>query len=327
MTCCDHKSEVGMTVFQCNTDCDAVESATGDDGWIRRLSTMVGALITALLLTAGLGLSASAQGGAAAPGVGDLDSALGTNGALGAHEPTAPSPYIVGGQRASIADYPWTVYLTGPGGRQYCGGALAAPNKVVTAAHCVAPHRSADLNVVAGREDTRTNAGTVSGVAKIWLHPRFQQHVQGEDVAVLTLDRELPQQTIPVAGSADAELYRPGTPATVLGWGAESEGGQPAGVLRKANPTVLDDQVCGNGYGGNFDATAMLCAGKVSGGIDACQGDSGGPLVAGGKLIGVVSWGIGCGRPNQPGVYTRLSTYHSELANELGVKQADQPRS
>ena len=42
----------------------------------------------------------------------------------------------------------------------------------------------------------------------------------------------------------------------------------------------------------------MICAGGA--GKDACQGDSGGPLVtqssASYTVIGVVSWGIGCGQ-------------------------------
>lgn len=70
----------------------------------------------------------------------------------------------------------------------------------------------------------------------------------------------------------------------------------------------------------SFDA-GSICAGKQE--RDSCQGDSGGPLVQFDRYgcpyqTGIVSWGVGCGRADSPGVYTRVSSYADWIKQETG---------
>jgi secreted trypsin-like serine protease len=87
-------------------------------------------------------------------------------------------------------------------------------------------------------------------------------------------------------------------------------------LLQEVAVPIVDSTRCQAGYSGtNVRITAnMLCAGLTQGGKDSCQGDSGGPLVVKGadgkwQQAGVVSFGIGCARPERFGVYTRVANY------------------
>lgn len=55
--------------------------------------------------------------------------------------------------------------------------------------------------------------------------------------------------------------------------------------------------------------------------MDISQGDGGGPLVCNLQgtwyLAGIVSWGIGCGQHDVPGVYTKISQYSDWIQNNL----------
>merc|ERR1712226_349874 len=80
----------------------------------------------------------------------------------------------------------------------------------------------------------------------------------------------------------------------------------------------------------------MLCAGWLKGGQDACAGDSGGPLVCRVEdpnnpgrylnqwvLQGLVSWGLGCAKAGQPGVYTNVPKLSDWVTSKINVKSSD----
>ncbi|MFK8252771.1 serine protease [Ancylobacter terrae] len=71
----------------------------------------------------------------------------------------------------------------------------------------------------------------------------------------------------------------------------------------------------------------MFCAGAAVDGIDTCQGDSGGPILsrkADGSFVqvGIVSFGIGCGHAELPGVYTRLALYTDWMKKTIAAPPA-----
>ncbi|WP_055697094.1 serine protease [Streptomyces silaceus] len=238
--------------------------------------------------------------------------------------PAAADSVVIGGRPVEVSDSPWTVALSsrdrfgGTRAGQFCGGVVVSPTTVLTAAHCMSEDvlgvplgEVSDLKVIAGRGDLRETDGKEIPVRDAWVNPEYDGYTNSGDVAALTLSEPLPEgYVIPMAGEGDP-AYEAGTGAAVYGWGDTTGAGNYAHSLRSARVKVLPDAVCERAYPGSADgkyvAETMLCAGEMDGRRDACQGDSGGPLVAHGRLIGLVSWGSGCGRAGSPGVYTRIS--------------------
>lgn len=213
-------------------------------------------------------------------------------------------PGIVGGVETSTTIHPYVVALVSKDGRHFCGGTMVTPRTVVTAAHCLPGRPVGSYVVLAGRTNLTKPEGGLSEVAGAEAHPAFVSASKGDDIAILTLAKAMP------FGVAALPTGNPATGAdgTVLGWGRQWENGPLSAVLRKVIVPIWSTPTCRNAYPG-FQERTMICAGFPGGGKDACQGDSGGPLLVAGRLVGVVSWGIGCARAGKPGVYTKVTGY------------------
>lgn len=229
---------------------------------------------------------------------------------------------IVGGQPAPAAAYPWMVSI-GLAGKpfsegHFCGGAFVSPGLIITAAHCFGGVRNPQQIQIKYGTNVLSSGGTVADVKAFKLHPAWNPLTFENDVAVIELAK--PAQDITPIKLVDPktidDLFFDGVLAVVAGWGlTEESGGEVSDVLRHVGVQVVSNGTCNapQSYAGDIKES-MFCAGFVAGMRDSCQGDSGGPFMAfdgkgGYMLVGVVSWGEGCARPNKYGVYTRIATH------------------
>ena len=241
----------------------------------------------------------------------------------------APAQAIVGGSATTGGSgaYPWQVaVLTSENGDDWlCGGTLVASDLVLTAAHCVIGDdgriaSAGSVKVLSG--NTQLNNTTFTQVADVGLFPGLDLSgtVPSGDLAMLHLPVAAPGgAALGVAGAGETALWDVGARLRITGWGVTSaDSDQVQNTLRWANVVREDDATCTTDYGSDFVAGTMFCAGVPGGGVDTCQGDSGGPIAAAltsptqlsnpdaWRLVGVTSWGTGCGDADKPGVYARL---------------------
>lgn len=251
-------------------------------------------------------------------------------------EPSAQQR-IIGGTDTTFSKAPYMVQLLydvyGDGDMYFnCGGTLVAPNKVLTAAHCIRPSSAETYNypakglILGGTAKVAggpNGEGTTANVSRVWIHPGWNPDAGSQnDIAVMTLSKPLPYATLPMAGPEDAASYAPGTQGIALGWGLTSgTGNELASTLQQVTLPLNADSVCQENLGefGYTSNGTMMCVGQPGTGSDAtgkttCPGDSGGPLIVRGKVVGVVSWGVGsdfeqCNMQGYYEAFTKVSTY------------------
>ncbi|MFI6678621.1 S1 family peptidase [Kribbella sp. NPDC050470] len=233
---------------------------------------------------------------------------------------SADKQFIVGGTLASVSEAPWAVVVTNtqssrPTGR-WCGGVLLAPDKVLTAAHCMTKPVST-YGAIQGRADLGDHStGRVSGISKIWIHPGYNTKNNRNDFAILTLAKPFTRVPL-IALDTNPKADRRGVTPTVYGWGDTADTGPDDTLQKAAVPDLGDDACLANKeyVASGYAAASNVCAGNGS--TDACQGDSGGPLVLNGRLLATVSWGKGCADPDFPGVYAEIAPVAETMLEQV----------
>merc|ERR1719350_323187 len=230
-----------------------------------------------------------------------------------------------------FGEYPWQAAILKK--EEYdnvyvCGGSLIDSSHIPTAAHCIKQYRPEELRIRLGEWDVNNDSEFYPNieldVLSISIHPEFYSGNLYNDIAIIKLDGFLDFQRNPHISPVclpDSLAEFSGERCFVSGWGKDAFGGDGSyqHTLKEVDVPVLDHGDCERklqrtrlGYEFTLHS-GFVCAGGEEG-KDSCKGDGGSPLVCqvGGswQLAGLVSWGVGCGQRDVPGVYVKVSEYN-----------------
>lgn len=239
------------------------------------------------------------------------------------------NPVYVDGD-SEFGEYPWQVAILKKDPKEsvyVCGGTLIDNLHIITAAHCVKTYTGFDLRVRLGEWDVNHDVEFYPYIEReitsVNVHPEFYAGTLYNDLAILRMDKPVDFAKHPhISPACLPSLHDDytGNRCWTTGWGKDAFGdfGKYQNILKEVDVPIVNHGLCERqlkqtrlGYDFKLHP-GFICAGGEEG-KDACKGDGGGPMVCerGGtwQVVGVVSWGIGCGQVGIPGVYVKVAHY------------------
>ena len=233
-----------------------------------------------------------------------------------------PHKRVVGGESVIGGELPFVAKIIYGNNRVGCTGSLIAPDKVLTAGHCVDSYRKEDISVAFGNQ--RTRHVQLRRAFRIHMHPDIDtENYFYNDVAVIELQSDVRSiKPVRILRREEEQLDVRGV-GLIAGWGYTSAGeGTLPDTMHKAFVPIYSPKECqrirddlyheGKIAGWPKIHPEILCAGEEGRAISG--GDSGGPLLVrtpeGWRLIGVASQRVRdpSGDIVYLGTYTRTST-------------------
>uniref|UniRef100_A0A8C4XCU0 Peptidase S1 domain-containing protein n=1 Tax=Erpetoichthys calabaricus TaxID=27687 RepID=A0A8C4XCU0_ERPCA len=219
-------------------------------------------------------------------------------------------PTIIGRQPAKPGAWPWQISFQW-NNFHTCGATIISKAWVLTTTTCF---RLEAWRLVAGITDTNAKEEN-SQIVKV-KKTIFHSEPWNNDIVLLQIwpPFNFTDYVQPICMLENEELEFSFTHCYISGWGIRDGRWKSPVVTAKV---VFQFSACvhnlSSGVGVTFE---MLCAGKKEGKIGSCGRDEGGPLQCYHEkenkfyLLGLTSGGIGCAKPKQPALYTRISKFY-----------------